>query len=85
MRGTTTRQVTMLSTVTSDSLIPADHPIRSSPRFVAAWADAPSPVTAVGSQLPLEDEARGPVTRTIGHMPDSGTPVSPSRSVSIRF
>jgi transposase len=28
MRGTTTRQVTMLSTVTSDSLIPMDHPIR---------------------------------------------------------
>ncbi len=28
MRGTTDRQVTMLSTVTSDSLIPLDHPIR---------------------------------------------------------
>jgi hypothetical protein len=28
MRGTTTLQVTMLSTLTSDSLIPADHPIR---------------------------------------------------------
>lgn len=28
MRGTTDLQVTMLSTLTSDSLIPADHPIR---------------------------------------------------------
>jgi transposase len=28
LRGTNTRQVTMLSTVTSDSLIPMDHPIR---------------------------------------------------------
>jgi Transposase DDE domain len=28
MRGTTNLQVTMLSTLTSDSLIPADHPIR---------------------------------------------------------
>jgi hypothetical protein len=28
MRGTTTRQATMLSTLTSDSLIPLDHPIR---------------------------------------------------------
>jgi transposase len=28
MRGTTTRQATMLSTLTSDSLIPMDHPIR---------------------------------------------------------
>ncbi len=28
MRGTTSRQVTMLSTLTPDSLIPADHPIR---------------------------------------------------------
>jgi transposase len=28
MRGTTTRQATMLSTLTSESLIPLDHPIR---------------------------------------------------------
>jgi hypothetical protein len=28
MRGITTRQATMLSTLTSDSLIPLDHPIR---------------------------------------------------------
>jgi transposase len=28
MRGTTTRQATVLSTLTSDSLIPLDHPIR---------------------------------------------------------
>ena len=28
MRGTTTRQATMLSTLTTDSLIPMDHPIR---------------------------------------------------------
>jgi transposase len=28
MRGTTSRQATMLSTLTSDSLIPLDHPIR---------------------------------------------------------
>jgi transposase len=28
MRGTTTRQATMLSTLTTDSLIPSDHPIR---------------------------------------------------------
>ncbi len=28
MRGTTTRQVTMLSTLTTDSLIPPEHPIR---------------------------------------------------------
>jgi hypothetical protein len=27
MRGTTTRQATMLSTLTSDSVIPLDHPI----------------------------------------------------------
>ena len=28
MRGTTTRQVTMLSALTTDSLIPPEHPIR---------------------------------------------------------
>ena len=28
MRGTTSRQATMLSTLTTDSLIPVDHPIR---------------------------------------------------------
>jgi hypothetical protein len=28
MRGTTTRQATMLSALTTDSLIPLDHPIR---------------------------------------------------------
>jgi hypothetical protein len=36
MRGTTSRQATMLSTLTTDGLIPMDHPIRRNKPVVEA-------------------------------------------------
>ena len=50
-----------------------------------AWADAPSPVPAVGSPSPLEGEERGPVTSRIGRGRIAGRRSPRQGSSSVRF